>query len=393
LNWGLISPNGMKNKRIVVYSSRLHRGGAEKHLVFLLNALSGLGWEVHLVLSQRGGSYEKMLGESVTIYSSSLTPRSYSMALLAGTTTLFKIIKKVQPSLLFSIQDGPNIISLLVSRFFNSFNIPVVIAVQNNPARELAKNPLLTVYFRLCRLLYGKASMLIALSEGVRKAYAQAIPDLNKISTRVSYNIGLVNEKPYKKRQPPQKVWNLLAVGRLTAQKDFNTLIEAMRLLKTSVDAAPSHASVALTILGDGELYSELKTCVQEKDLVREVMLAGFVEDVDVYYRSADVFILSSQWEGFGNVIVEAMAHGLPVIATDCEFGPAEIIQEPGVQGLLVPVGDANALAKSIMAVMNDANLYQTLSQKGRQRSLHFTASHIAMEYDNCFQLAMHGKN
>lgn len=383
----------MKNKRIVVYSSKLHRGGAEKHLVFLVNALSGLGWEVHLVLTQRGGSYEKMLRECVNIYSSSLTLRSYSMALLTGAVTLFKTIKKIQPSVLFSIQDGPNIINLLVSQFFKSFNIPAVIGVQNNPARELDKSPLLRLYFRLCRLLYGKASMLIALSEGVRKAYAQAIPDLNKISTRVSYNIGFVDVKPYLKRQSPQKTWNLLAVGRLTPQKDFHTLIEAMRLLKTSVDASPGHRSVALTILGDGELYSELKTCVQEKGLIREVILAGFVEDVDAHYRSADVFILSSQWEGFGNVLVEAMAHGLPVIATDCEFGPAEIIQEPGVQGLLVPVGDANALAKSVMEVMNDADLYHTLSQKGRERSLHFTASHIAEEYDNCFQLAINGKN
>ena len=104
-------------------------------------------------------------------------------------------------------------------------------------------------------------------------------------------------------------------------------------------------------ILGEGEERSKLETLVQELGLEKEVSLPGFVDNPHKYMKRAAVFVLSSKWEGFGNVLVEAMALGTPVVSTNCPSGPAEIL-EGGKHGKLVPIGDERKLARAILESM-----------------------------------------
>jgi len=105
---------------------------------------------------------------------------------------------------------------------------------------------------------------------------------------------------------------------------------------------------------------------------------------------TADVFVLSSLFEGFGNVIVEAMACGTPVIATSCPYGPPEIIKD-GVNGILVPPGDEEALSQAIIWVLTDEVLKQRLSQNGKERSQDFNARTIAFLYGGLFLRLVNG--
>jgi glycosyltransferase involved in cell wall biosynthesis len=135
----------------------------------------------------------------------------------------------------------------------------------------------------------------------------------------------------------------ILTVGRLKRVKNQALLLRALAQIRC---AAPR-----LMIVGDGELEAELSALAAELGIADRVIFAGFQADPSAFYRTADLFVLSSNFEGFGNVIVEAMAAGTPVVSTDCPSGPAEILGG-GKFGTLVPVGDAASLAAAISGAL-----------------------------------------
>jgi glycosyltransferase involved in cell wall biosynthesis len=138
----------------------------------------------------------------------------------------------------------------------------------------------------------------------------------------------------------------ILGVGRLSPQKDFATLIRAFRTVRARRPAR-------LVILGEGEQRAELQALIAAEDLAADVALPGFEPNPLRYMRRAAMLALSSRHEGLPGALIEAMACGTPVVATDCPSGPAEVL-ENGRYGRLVPVGDADALANAIDATLDD---------------------------------------
>lgn len=161
----------------------------------------------------------------------------------------------------------------------------------------------------------------------------------------------------------------ILAVGKLKPQKNFALLIEAFARIASSTDAS-------LAIVGEGALRSQLEAQVARLGLQGRVQLPGFSTTPGDWYAGADLFVLPSDYEGFGNVLVEAMHCGLPVVATDCPFGPAEVLGH-GQWGTLVPPGDAEALAGAIRAAL----ACPADSQRQRVRATDFSAHHAVRAY------------
>lgn len=225
------------------------------------------------------------------------------------------------------------------------------------------------------RLTYPVASGLIAVSEGVKQdmcrlggfAHSQVQVIYNPAATGVSAQPESENVR--------QKLWgagfdhHILAAGTLKAQKDHATLIRAFALLPASLNAK-------LTILGEGSLRAELETLIQQLGLQERVAMPGFVVDPYPWYRTADLFVLSSRWEGFGNVIVEALECGVPVVSTDCPSGPAEIL-DGGRIGQLVPIQDPVALAASITKGLTEPVDREKLMRRAKD----FSVSVIADQY------------
>ena len=154
--------------------------------------------------------------------------------------------------------------------------------------------------------------------------------------------------------QPPLVV----AAGRLTPQKDYPTLLRAFAGLR-------GQRPCRLMILGDGELRDDLQRLAGELGIEDDVDLAGFHANPWPFMRHAAVFVLSSAWEGFGNVLAEALSLGVPVVSTDCPHGPREILDD-GRLGRLVPVGDAAALADAIAATLDHPPDRATLVEGAR---------------------------
>jgi glycosyltransferase involved in cell wall biosynthesis len=152
----------------------------------------------------------------------------------------------------------------------------------------------------------------------------------------------------------------LMAVGRLSEQKDHLTLLKAFIIFKQS------HPTALLFILGTGPLQSELEDFISQHKISSSVFLSGFQPNPYQWISKCNVFVLSSLYEGFGNVIVEAMALGKTVVSTDCPSGPAEILQD-GKLGYLCPVNDPYALSSAILKALNlpySSNLLKEASQQ-----------------------------
>ncbi len=158
----------------------------------------------------------------------------------------------------------------------------------------------------------------------------------------------------------------IITVGRFKRQKNHALLLRAFKSLLGTLDAR-------LMILGTGELEEETKALVFQEGLAGRVVFGGQVTDPFPYYSSADLFVLSSDYEGFGNVLVEALSCGIPVVSTDCRSGPAEILDN-GRHGILVPVGDVDAMAGAMTEALNkDWN-----RQELRRRSEDFAVASVA---------------
>lgn len=166
---------------------------------------------------------------------------------------------------------------------------------------------------------------------------------------------------------------NIITVGRLAYQKDHVTLLRAFALALRRVQAR-------LVLVGQGPLHGELVTLAEELGISDKVLFAGWQENPFAWMANADLFVLSSRFEGFGNVVIEAMACGLPVVSTDCPSGPNEILAN-GDAGILVPVGDVHALADAICLVLENSELREQLADKSKRRAPEFDISMIGRRH------------
>ncbi|KXO10890.1 glycosyltransferase [Marinobacter excellens] len=216
------------------------------------------------------------------------------------------------------------------------------------------------------RVCYPLADVRVAVSSGIADDLA-SLSGLSLKQFTVIHNpaaLGKVNANaacPEQLSGRPGPI--ILTVGTLKPVKRHDLLIEAFARLPASLGAT-------LCILGEGPMREELEQQIDRLGLQGRVLLPGFAVDPGPWYGHSDLFVLSSDYEGFGNVIVEAMEYGVPIVSTDCPVGPTEILAA-GQYGALVPVGDAHALSQAILAA---------LTEKGDQAALKLRAKDFAIE-------------
>jgi glycosyltransferase involved in cell wall biosynthesis len=175
----------------------------------------------------------------------------------------------------------------------------------------------------------------------------------------------------------------IVAVGRLHPQKGFVHLIRAFARVRQSL-------ACKLIILGEGPQRTELEQLVDRQGLQGNVALLGFQDNPYSYMAHATAFVLSSIYEGFGTVLVEALTLGTPIVSTHCPVGPDEILVD-GQTGLLVPPADEGALAQVMLRLLQDEALRRDLSAAGRQRATDFGLEHIVARYEELIRTVASG--
>lgn len=360
----------MNNKsKIALFLPSLRGGGAERMMVHLARGFVERGLNADIVLAKAEGPYLSQVPPEVRI-----VDLKASRILLAF-PGLVRYLRKERPEALLSTLNHANIVALL-ARLLSNVSTRVVIRIAATISTGLRNSPstkkIMNLY--LMKYCYPRADGVVAISNGVADDIIEVI-GLACDRIKVIYNPVVTPGLFSQSKEPVDHPWFtansppiILGVGRLTVQKDFTTLIKAFSIVRRNRLAR-------LIILGEGEQRTKLEALVRELGLEEDVSMPGFVDNPFAYMSKASVFVFSSIWEGLGNVLVEAMACGCPVVSTDCPSGPAEIL-ENGKWGKLVPVGNAEALAVAVENTLNESNLPDVI-----QRAQDFEISKAVEKY------------
>lgn len=352
--------------RIAVLLSYSGDGGVERMMNALVAGLLEAGYRVDvLVLGRRGGHYMDIPPDARVI------PLRPGHAALAG-PALVRYLRRERPPVLLAAKDRAGRAALR-ARDRAGVDTRVVLRIGNTLSQSLAGRGGLRRWlrYRPIRRWYPRADAIVAVSQGVADDVVatsgvdpQHVHVIRNpvVSPALDRLAGNDPGHPWLRGGGPPVV---LGVGRLTRQKDFPTLLRAFARLRERMDAR-------LIILGEGEDRAALETLARELGIEDVTDFPGFVDNPYGWMRRANVFVLSSAWEGSPNALTEALYLGTPVVSTDCRSGPRELLED-GRYGPLVPVGDAGAMADAIERTLAEplspATLRQAVLEYTRARS------------------------
>lgn len=287
---------------------------------------------------------------------------------------LRRVLQRTQPDVVVSFLWDSNILNIL-SRVFLAHQ--VIISERNALGAKIAdvfgtglKG---TIAGFFTKTIYRFASRIIAVSSGVREELLSAgLPSANVVAIPNPIDLDFINAR----KSEPLDIERpfVLFVGRLSKQKNVDVLIEAFDLL--------SNEGLGLRIVGSGEEEHSLRKLVANLGLKERITFIPFDPNPFRYMARAEAFVLPSRYEGFPNVLVEAMACGTPVIAADCCEGVREIVKHD-VTGLLFAVGDKEALSNSIKRIMSDSDLRENMIREATRAIERFNVATIVKRYED----------
>lgn len=366
----------MKKIRILFFIYQMGGGGAARTLLNIINNLDRSIFLPILVTLNFNGSYEQELKDDVIFIKLPTTRLSRSILKLA------KIIRKEKVDLIFSTIPRVNTIAILATKL--SFTkAKCVIREADNLGGSLKTNLQLLGF----GFMYRFSNQIVSLSEGVKENLVKRYKvkpsdirviynpiDLNHINEKVKQGQIDLNHKDLFETQ--EKV--IVTAGRLVEQKDQKTLLNAFSKVNKKMKCR-------LLVLGEGPLKDQLVQESNKFGIQDRVHFIGFQSNPYIYFKQANLFVLSSIHEGFSHVIAEALATGVPVVSTNCKSGPAEVLDN-GVYGQLCEVGNVEELAKKMLDVLSltPEQVNQVIT-KGYARASNFDAERIVQQYQKVF--------
>lgn len=356
-------------EKISIITPSLNGGGAEKVAVNLANHYANSGYNVDLVVFKLIGPYQSLVSNKVNLVNLNVSRTRY---------VLFKIrdyIKANQKAKLLSVIRDANIFVGLAAY---GLNLNGVVFREANTMNAIGVKSVIkkNIYKFFMRLAYNRADCIIANSQDTKTDLVKAgiVADDKVIVVRNPVLVAEFQELKSEKLEEPwfhdKKLKTVLAVGRLHEQKNFSFLIWCFKKVYEI------KSTTRLVIVGEGEEEERLRDLIQKENLSSVVKLIHFQKNIYPYYQHADVFALTSNWEGFGNVLVEALSVGLPVVSTNCPGGP-KMILENGRYGALVPLGDKQGYVEALLSAL-EAN---HKSEESRNYALRYSVEQVAQDY------------
>jgi len=358
----------LSNNRIGLYLVSYSGGGAEREMIYLANEFAARGYSVDLIIHRNKGPLVALVAQAVNKI---VIDKTY----LHDVFILARYMRRAKPLFMLSTLHMPNwVLSIAKLISFTTTKISWRVVISLSESQKDGRGGLAN-FFKICYpVLSTNVNKIICVSKGVAEDLVSNF-SIRKNKVQVMYNPAYTNNIHKLAQEDICHKWfddqykTVVSLGRLSTQKDFKTLILSFKTVHSRIDNA------RLVIFGEGVLRNELQSFIDELGLAEEVELFGFEINPYKYLAKADLFVLSSIYEGFGNVIVEALALDIPVVSTDCPSGPSEIL-ENGKWGKLVVVGDDCALAHAIVDSIEKPQINDSLC-----RAKEFSVENVAEGY------------
>lgn len=389
-----------KKIRLMLLLPDLSGGGAERTAVNLVRTIDRTRFIPVIALLNRSGPYLGLIDNpddimvpgkrdrGVLPVNSLQKPRLREKIdrILRIPLSVFQInrmINRFRPDLIVSFMPGMGFFTNLTRRLFRKKQIPWASREGNN--LDLVINSLTRskLFNKLVRRImswnYRSTTRMIAISRGVGAMLNEKF-GIPQEQIKTVYNpVDIAGIRKLARRKTDKDYGRyIISIGRLETQKGYRYLLDAYA-------ASRFRDSVNLVIIGKGSQEAELRDRIRALGLEGKVFLHGFEDNPWAYIARAEAFVFASLWEGFGHVVVEAMACGTPVISTECDYGPAEIIGRGGRNGLLVPVRDSAALTKAMDSLLGSAPRRKRMAEAAQRRAEDFHIKRITAEYEALF--------
>ena len=331
---------------LAIFVSYSGEGGVEQVINLLLRGLTARGCRVDLLLIKARGRHLKAFPPGVNVI------RLEADHTLTALPALIHYLRRRRPPVLMAVRHRA-IKAAVLARAIARTPTRIVGQIHTTASAALDSGKPLKkrLWLRQTRRYYGMTELMIGVSEGVADDIRR-MAQLPAERVTAIYNPIITPELSQLAAEPVDHPWFtehdrpvIISAGRLTRQKDFPTLLRAFATLRAK-------RPCRLVILGEGKDRAKLEALADELGIAADVALPGHVDNPFAWMAAADLFVLSSIWEGFGNVLAEALAVGTPVVATDCPSGPREILRD-GRLGPLVTPGDADALASAMAETLD----------------------------------------
>ena len=366
------------NKKLALVIHSLSSGGAERVAVNLANHWAADGRDVTIITIAGRDSdfYQPTPRVSRVALDLGYASGSVPAAILAN----WRRVRRLRAALQALKPD-------VVIAFMPTANILLTLASIGAPWKRIGsehtfptKAPIGRSWEFLRRRLYGRLDVVTTLTPAIAAWMGE-----NTTARRVSVIPNAV--WPIPGQEPtiepneivPPDANVLLAAGRLEPEKGFDLLLQAVSTL------AEAYSDWHVVVLGEGGRRRSLESLIDRLDLRHRVSMPGLVGNIQAWYRRADLYVMSSRFEGFGNTLAEALACGTPAVSFDCVTGPGEILEHE-ISGLLVPPEDVDGLANALAQLMGDRELRERYAAAAERARTRFSVSVIARQWEALFE-------
>jgi glycosyltransferase involved in cell wall biosynthesis len=343
---GAAISQSVPDKKISVVLHDLRGGGAERMMLRIAKGMGDRGRNVDLVLVKAQGEFLHDIPNTVRVIDLD------SSSVASSIPSMVRYLRNEAPAAILTALTHMNV-AVAAARWLARSKARLVLSERNQISLKAAdvRAWRQRLVYTGVRFAYPLADAVTAVSKGVANDVLQ-FARVKPQKVQVIYNPAFGDDLIARSQEPLDHPWFaegeppvVLAVGRLHHQKGFDILLDAF-------SAVVALKPCRLIILGEGEQREALERQAQQLGIAAYVQFPGFVKNPYAYMHRAALFVLSSRWEGLPSALIEAMACGCAVVATDCPSGPAEIIED-GTQGAIVPVEDSKALAAAMLDALH----------------------------------------
>lgn len=348
----------LQEKKLVVVLGSMGRGGAERVVSIISNFYANKGWKVYLVLLL-ANKVDYELNENVEVIDLSGKTTSRIKRIPNWFFGVRRVVKEINPDTVLSFAARINII---VQIALKGLKKKIVVSERNDPYSD-GRSKMIDFF---TNRLYPKAYKVVFQTKRAKGYFEKC---------KLENDCIISNPIEVKCEATELKKGKIVTAGRLTAQKNHKMLLNAFKIVADKFDYATLH------IFGDGELKEELTALADSLGVADKVFFEGNVPNIHERIADANVFVLSSDYEGLSNALLEAMMMGLTCVSTDCAGSDEYIVD--GENGRLVKVGDAENMAKALIEVLSDDEKAKALGQKAKISSAEFEKSNVLKLWEN----------